>query len=727
MSSLDNISDIADLNNTLKEIENLLNEPGYLYSLLTISLNDLFLPLEDYLEVNWHDRISYQELSYLLGILIKNPIKIDVYPSQHQIKKHIDDTYRLLKQIHDYYGLIAFNGMLEAAVKVKEEELGSQLARSIFYNTSEAIIESVFYSDSGAYDFQYWETAPVRYASDDIWMKSRLGFSIKDAVDLSQLLKELTERKFKNILLPKNNKEYNDLVLSIFRFKESDVKNLSEAQRKVLDKLSVIPGQCNQSLTLISDFNELDVKPLIKLPDQSYLIPINFNLARAIDESPYYWFKDIDEEYFLKKATVNRGMYTEHAVYNQLKKVFGEKNVFIDVEVRKNKGKGVHRKGQNYTDIDVLVLFGNRAIIIQAKSKKLTLLSRQGDLIKLSEDFKQAVQDAYEQGLIARKEMLSGEAFLTQKDGTPIKLVESLSEVYIITVTTDNYPALAFQIQNLLEKEDLDPFPIAINLYDLDLLTEYLSDPFDFLFYVNQRISLANIIFGSSEVACLGYHLTQKLFIDPLNKVDKFHITQDFAQCIDDDIVRRRYGSEEDKKKSRVKQVWKNDSFNKLVSQIKLLEGPELIDAIFFLYKLSSDTVDNLMNMIEVQKKKAIRDKKYHSMAMLLDNQMGGITYLVEYDKSINLRDHLMAYSMSRKYKSKANEWLALGSYSSNPNMLDVVAYSNYPWKFDKELEKLTSVMIRPGQKVLRKIGRNEICFCGSGKKYKRCHGQLKQ
>jgi preprotein translocase subunit SecA len=25
-----------------------------------------------------------------------------------------------------------------------------------------------------------------------------------------------------------------------------------------------------------------------------------------------------------------------------------------------------------------------------------------------------------------------------------------------------------------------------------------------------------------------------------------------------------------------------------------------------------------------------------------------------------------------------------------------------------------------------KRVGRNEACFCGSGKKYKHCHGQLK-
>ena len=395
--------------------------------------------------------------------------------------------------------------------------------------------------------------------------------------------------------------------------------------------MSVIPGHCNKSFNLISDFNELEVKPIVKLSDSSFILPISFDLARSVAESPFYWIKEADETYFLSNATANRGKYTEEATFELLEKVFGTSNVYIDAQVHRKKGEGIKKKGKYHTDIDVLALTGNKAIIVQAKSKKLTLPARQGNLEKLGNDFKSAVQDAYEQGLRARSEILSGNATLTQKDGTKIKLTETLNEVYIITLTTDNYPALAFQVHNFLQKQDSDPFPIAINLYDLDLLTQYLPDPFDFLFYVNQRISLAPIIFGSTEIACLGYHLTQKLHIDPQNKPDKLHIAQDFGQLIDDDVMRQRYGSEEDQKESKIRKRWKNESFERLVTQIKSSGVPGLTDAVFFLYSLSSETADKLVEMMETTKTKSNIDHQPHTVAMPLDYGKGGITYVDGY------------------------------------------------------------------------------------------------
>ena len=55
------------------------------------------------------------------------------------------------------------------------------------------------------------------------------------------------------------------------------------------------------------------------------------------------------------------------------------------------------RKGVQLTEADVLVLFADRAVVVQCKSKKLTLEARKGNDLQLREEFKKSVQDAYDQ------------------------------------------------------------------------------------------------------------------------------------------------------------------------------------------------------------------------------------------------------------------------------------------------------------------------------------------
>lgn len=713
---------VPDLNETLTELNKLIKQPGYLYSLLLITISDLFLPLEEYVDVNWWDKISYQEVSFLFGLLVKSPLDLTTIPDESESKSQTENTYRLLKQLHDYYGLTA-SGKLFGDTFEKQKSGEPIPPRPNIFTSTEAIIEAVFYDDSGAYDFQYWDSAIQRYSNDNEWITKNLGFKIEDAVELSQFAKTSSEIKR---LDPPSKGDFRALckwALRVFTLSTNDIPKDKCTVDSIVSRFSVTPGQTNKDFTFPSDYNEINVRPLIRTSDKNLLLPVSFDLARTIDESPFYLIQELDKRY-APIALKHRGDYTEEVTYQKLVRVFGKDNVYKGAKIRRPKGQGIKKKGYEYTDIDVLVLFGNKAIVIQAKSKKMTLLSRKGNIQKLATDFQEAVQEAYYQGLKSREHILAHDASFVDSNGKEIKLLESINDVYLLTITTDNYPALHMQVHSLLEKKDSDPWPLAMNVFDLDVLTTYLPDPFDFLYYINQRVHLADKIMAGNEIICLGYHLDQKLFIDSNSKYDHMMIAPDFGQLVDDDIMRQIYGTEEEKKKSRLRQKWKNDSFIQLVTQIKASKVPGLTDAVFFLYNLSSQTADKLVEMMGKQKQESLRDHSPHTMAMPLDSGMGGITFVVEYDRNRDLHEHLMVYSVARKYKTKADEWLGVGSYATSSNIIDSVMYSKEPWKYDQKLEKLASVVVKPGQVVAigKKIGRNEPCYCGSGKKYKKCH-----
>jgi hypothetical protein len=40
-----------------------------------------------------------------------------------------------------------------------------------------------------------------------------------------------------------------------------------------------------------------------------------------------------------------------------------------------------------------------------------------------------------------------------------------------------------------------------------------------------------------------------------------------------------------------------------------------------------------------------------------------------------------------RKYKSKCNAWLGLGTFTRSPNLVDYIIYLNESWTFDEGLE----------------------------------------
>src|SRR5690606_34234210 len=99
-------------------------------------------------------------------------------------------------------------------------------------------------------------------------------------------------------------------------------------------------------------YNILNAKPLIELDRDRYFVPINYLVAEAVYESPYYWMAE-DNSYH-DKLSKHRGDVGEEIAYAFLSKVFGIDRTFKSVLV-------TTKKGQPETDIDVLCVLGNKA------------------------------------------------------------------------------------------------------------------------------------------------------------------------------------------------------------------------------------------------------------------------------------------------------------------------------------------------------------------------------
>jgi hypothetical protein len=164
-------------------------------------------------------------------------------------------------------------------------------------------------------------------------------------------------------------------------------------------------------------------------------------------------------------------------------------------------------------------------------------------------------------------------------------------------------------------------YPIAISIFDLEILAFYLKDPFEFLYYVRQRVALYKYYRASSEVVLLGAHLRHKLSRRP--DVDGEALDGSFAQLIDANFPAMKGHVPMTKAVERLHHKWKNADFNKLVARVKESAEPNFTDAIFFLYDLSSDSADNLITNIKKAKEKCRRDGQQHDFSLLLADGKG--------------------------------------------------------------------------------------------------------
>ncbi|MBI3475973.1 MAG: SEC-C domain-containing protein [Acidobacteria bacterium] len=695
------------------KIEAVTRQPGFIYTFALILLRDLFFAPNEATEINWHDHLNFQELTFLAGLLVKNEISLS-FPAEHESAQWFEEIYRLFDELHKKHHE-HFTKEIEKRVKtgIRIEDQEGDYRRT--FGSGEMMKEPIFYGGSGAYDFQYLEFATQKYAADKSWVRRHKGIDIAEMSLIARELKRLHEHKY-NTHPRVARGEFSKLcttALSIFCFEETELQQFGvETVSACLRAFSLIPGKVNLSLQLPGQFNQLQSNPIIQLPDRRYFLPIGFNLAEAIYECPFFWMNS--DGAYTTEALLHRGQFAENITANLLRNVFGAHNVYTDVEIKKT-------KSQTITDIDVLAVVGNKAVIAQVKSKRLTEVAKLGNDTRLASDFTLAVQEAYDQALLCRRALLDRNSKLLA-GGKEVHLNESIDDAYILCVTLDHYPAVMHQVDVYLKKQAADPFPVAISIFDLDMLAFYLADPFEFAYYLRQRTELGGYYKADTEMSLLGKHLKQKLFKN--NEADLEIVDGSFAQLVDANFPVLRGSVPKTAAADKLHHQWKNADFQNLVDQAKSTNEPRFSDVVFFLYDLAGEGADGLIQALKMLKRKTTADHRSHDARMPFSDSPGGITIVSEPTSPAALREKLLGLSRLAKYKSKADVWLGLGCLATSDRLVDAMVFSKEPWKSDPILEGLSkNLRGKPMLPSGEKVGRNQPCPCGSEKKYKHCHG----
>lgn len=708
----------------IADLERLSQESGFIYTFCIMVIDFLLIPPDEVADTNWHRRPNLEELSFLLGLMVKHPFRLTDPPTESKAHQQISTAFGLFEQLHSAQDFRPVTPATEAEQDLDYRAAENAQAFEDWMQGGQGMVEPIFYGGGGAFDFQYLEMAERRYRDDKEWLCDHLGVSFESFLEIARSLKQLPSVRANNI---RNESTFEEMCLQwieILSFRPDDIPGVTRGSiDSFLRTFAVSPGEANQKFDTIGAYNEVHSHPIIRLEQDRYFLPIFFNLAESIYESPYYWM--LGDSRYEETGFQNRGNATEQIAYELLAQAFGENNVYRGVKIRKGKG--------DVTDIDVLAFKGNKAVIVQAKSKKLTVASRRGEAESLKRDFQNAIQDAYDQALVSQKAVLEAGNALTV-DGRPLtQVVGAFDEVYIVCLTGDHYPAATTQLETYLQKEESDPFPLAMSIFDLDIVTFYLRDPYDLLYYLRQRSNHATIFMSDSEMGFLAVHLRSNLV--PTEDFDRIYIPQDIAQLIDAHFPVAKGHWPYTDAADRLFSEWRNEEYTRLVNEVKMSGHHETADEVFLLYDMHESDADNFIDIFNRVKRETLRDGKFHNAAIFSSRTRRGITF-VSYPKSPShieeqaFQEKFRALAIAQKHKKRSGEWLGLASREGSLRAVDAVWYSKEPWQPDPTLDNLVEPLMDPRKAVNadgRRVGRNEPCPCGSGLKFKKCHGRLRR
>lgn len=697
--------------------------PGYVHVIAHFCFRDNVILYEgDMKETDMRSmfspsRLIRTEISTLLGLMIKAEIDWTL-PASKTMQEYIDASERLLEELHYSLSGEFFSGLTKETV---ESGIFNPFARG------DVLREPIFYSGEAAYNFQYLDLAARKYAADAPWLQANRGFTIDQASRVARVIEEVHADRFDTFserMRKLHPGEWTMLPLFACTADEIAVKaNLGvDVVERVLGAFELSSTESNAGFNALHDFNAVTATPLLRMPSGEFLSMQSYSLAEAIYDAPFYWM--LQDKAYLPTLTKNRGDFTENFVAERLRLVFGAEHVYLNVDVFETKAEKV-------SDIDVLIVWGNRVIVVQAKSKRLTLEARKGNDQVIRDDFKKAVQAAYNQGIACAKCLFDKHYRLVAPDGREVALPPSIKEIYLFCVVSDHYPALSFQARQFLQTESIDRVqaPLVMDLFAVDAMTEMLQSPLQFLSYVNRRACYAEQLMASQELTILGYHLKKNLWVE--SDIGLMQLHDDFSAGLDIAMAVRRTGMQGAATPDGVLTRFENTTIGRLVKEIEARSEPATIDLGFMLLAMSEQAVIEMSSVVDHLAARTQTDGKVHD-ATFAFKEGTGITFHCTDEPLHVAGPRLESYCELRKYKEKAKEWFGLCTGSKNSHLRFEVSLS-YPWIQNADMSERTQDMRAPipidqalavlnnERRQIRKLGRNASCPCGSGRKYKKC------
>lgn len=703
----------------LEDLAMLAASPGYAHAVAHICQRDNVIYIKGYLQPSDMDRMFSRErlirteLTTLIGLMAKRPVDLSPQPFD-VVERYVERTDVLMRELHDAMSYLTFATMFEA-MKVGTEP--PDLWRG------PGMREPIFYGTESAYAFQYRDLVPEKYGADDDWMLKAKGFTSGQARTIAKTMCTLMDEKGTRLLAAaRAAKALPETWLPAFEFSLDEVALRSGVVQDVVDAFSrafLYTGD-NAAFKEVGDFNEVAARPLLPTGRGTVLLFSHYAIYEALYESPFFWMWE--DKPYRPTAAKHRGAFTEQFAARRLAGVFGREHVHTNVNL--------HRGKDIAGEADVLVIYADRLIIVQAKAKKLTIAARKGNDNQLKADFAAAIQDSYDQGWTCANEILAGGCRLVDDKGTEVDLPSSIKEVFLFSLVSEHYPALAFQVSQSLKFQTTDVIqpPFVMDVFLLDTLTEMLTTPLRLLSYVKLRVAVSDKLMSGHELTALGYHLKQNLWLD--EKYDSVMLEDSIARDLDTAMLVRRDNQPGDDTPAGILTKMRGTRYERLIAEIETKADPATLELGFHLLSMDEDSCRNVHRILETITRQAQLDGSRHDATLASSTPPCGISFHCNPTPSPEAIAVLQAHCVKRKYRQRAAQWFGV---SLNPDgQVQFGVTLDFPWEPAEEMDRLTANMKPPvrvrdvlpqytrcGSRT--KLGRNEPCPCGSGRKYKKC------
>jgi hypothetical protein len=702
-----------------EDIRVLAQSPGFIHALAALvfgsntvtTSGEEFTP-EDFQEIYKPDRLIRNETNLLVGLMLMSEVDVGL-PDPQTFMTYVHQSIALLEELHQ---AIIAPGRQMFISALKEHSAGNEAVANPL-SSGEVLREAIFYGGESAFTFQYEALAKERYAEDGPWLQAEMGFDINEAAEVLSIIRRFVNESFPQHLEALRAQEPHLWSwLPLFTFTIEDIlQRTSLAKTKiqaVFDAFSVHEEDSELQISSAGDYNKAATHPLIRLRDGSMISLLEYGAYAALYDNPFYWIAK-DKKY-LGKHSQTRGSFVEESTEKILRRVFRDQYVHRNVVFKSSSGATIG-------EADAILIYGYRVFVVQAKSKRLTQPSWQGDDVSLARDFSAAVQQAYDQAIDCIRHIKNGE--LSYAGGRQIDLNANgpVREFYPICITSEHYPALSFQSGLFLRLQDEAHVlhPIVTDIFTLDVIAEMTQTPMYFTDYLIKRARAADRLQVGHELVALAWYIKKNLHIE---ENEYFALPDDIMVELDLAMSVRRTGISGRSTPEGQLTRFQGTPADRILARVNATDRPDVHRLGEIILGMNGEAAKQLNEGIAHVIEATLNDLCPHDVTIGLQGG-GGISVHCNVETSIRARYMLQHHCEMRKYVQRADKWYGVSlGVDGNPRFMMGL---EYPWEFDERLEaeaapfrvrSITHAMIGA-----RKIARNEKCPCGSGKKYKNC------
>jgi len=578
--------------------------------------------------------------------------------------------------------------------------------------------------------------------------------------------------------ITKKLNEYRDLNSTFIGVNESnpietyELLYNSEIKKLMWFRLEDIEAECldvsKEHLKAIFDFYTLDLEhiekyeyeyitdenPFIKKPilksKQKYCIPFSQRILWIIRESIENVIKE--KSLWNKYDKNNKAKYLEDESVKLFRKLLPQCDIYSSLYY-------YPEESESGCELDAIALYDDIIILIECKSGIYTKAARRGGMLSLESVIYKNIEYAYKQGDRTRQYILnSKEAVFYEKNNkhhVALKISsQNYRKIFIINTTLDYFSELGVDLYKLKElglyKEK--EFPWTICLSDLEVISDYIEFPNQFIYYMMMRSKINNSISRENHIKML-YELDlfamyklenlkefneydceaieENILIDMLDEKGEDEVLE-IQPCVCKDFTLFFFEFydkylQTGKKPEVIRKLYNEE----ILDMCKQLENYKTFGYSSFIFRFldmdfeqQNEIMSRIHNLCQLSKK----DNKMHELTIkrvdphFMDDTYGIVIY-VGYNKDRKNIDRLAVKSgLLQHGMTGIKDWITLCIYLDDDSHF---VNKFYYYFGDSKSEKMAHGIANPIPVCKeKKIGRNDLCPCGSGNKYKRCCGR---